>query len=140
MSASKAIAQANGRKGGRPKGSKNKTTLDKEEGRRLLREMVLANMGPMIEAQMSHAKGLKFLVARHKKSGKFERVSQAQVESILDGQNDEYVALEVWEKDPHTAAFTDLMNRALDKPTEHHEHAGEGGGPLVVSWKGAKPR
>ena len=32
------------------------------------------------------------------------------------GQGEEVV--EVWEKDPSTQAFTDLLNRALDKPRE----------------------
>ena len=32
------------------------------------------------------------------------------------GRHEEII--EVWEKDPSVQAFTDLMNRALDKPAE----------------------
>ena len=69
----------------------------------------------MVEAQIAHAKGLKYLVTRDKKTGKFIRVTQAMARVKL-GQDEEVV--EVWEKDPSTQAFTDLLNRALDKPRE----------------------
>jgi hypothetical protein len=35
------------------------------------------------------------------------------------GQTEEII--EVWEKEPSTPAFTDLMNRALDKPKEQEQ-------------------
>jgi len=42
-------------------------------------------------------------------------------------QGDSEEIIEVWEKDPSVQAFTDLLNRALDKPAEQKqefEHSG----------------
>lgn len=104
---------------GRPKGSKTAKTLDKEAARELVRQMVYADLAPLLAAQLSNAKGLKYLVIRDKKTGKFLRVTEgmARTRSKLALSPDEEV-IEVWEKDPSVQAFTDLLNRALDKPKE----------------------
>src|SRR4051812_18388233 len=102
---------------GRPKGSKSAKTLDKEAARELVRQMVYADLAPLLAAQLSHAKGLKYLVTRDKKTGKFIRVTEAMAKhksTLADNEE----TIEVWEKDPSVQAFTDLMNRALDKPKE----------------------
>lgn len=104
------------RKRGRPKGSKSKSTLDKEAAREVLREMVKAQLGPMTEAQIAHAKGIKYLVTRDKAGGKFVKVTEAMAGAL---KGDEVI--EVWEKEPSTQAFTDLMNRTLDKPAEQEQ-------------------
>jgi hypothetical protein len=46
-------------------------------------------------------------------------------------QGDEII--EVWEKEPSTQAAADLLNRALDKPTESVDV--DFTGSLVMSWK-----
>jgi hypothetical protein len=92
-----------------------KVTLEKEEARRLLREMVMARMAPLVEAQIANAMGIKYLVVRDKKTGKFLRVTEAMAKVKL-GQDEEII--EVWEKDPSVRAFTDLMNRTIDKAVE----------------------
>lgn len=126
------------RKGaGRPKGRKDDVTLSKEAAREIARGIILKDMEPMIEAQLANAKGIKYLVARHKASGKFERISEAELQAILAGENSERYVIEVWDKDPSVQAFTDLMNRALDKPAEQVKHTGEDGGPVehVFRWQ-----
>lgn len=117
---------------GRPKGRQNQSTIDKAKAREALRAIVIQHMGELVSAQVANAKGLKYLVVRNKKSGKFERVSEAMAR-LEEGL--EHV--EIWEKEPSVAAFTDLMNRALDKPVEPHEVEHSGG--IEVSWKGQKP-
>lgn len=109
------------RAGGRPKGSKGTKTLEKEEARRLLRELVIRDLQPLVEAQKANAMGIKYLVVRDK-TGKFIRVGEAMAKLATDES-----VVEVWEKDPSVQAFTDLLNRTLDKPTEHveMEHSGE---------------
>lgn len=67
----------------------------------------------MLHAQMANAQGLKYLVSRDPKTGKFERIGPAGVRPEA--------TIEVWEKDPSVQAFADLLNRALDKPAEHVE-------------------
>lgn len=100
---------------GRKKGYKEKHTLAKEEAREHLRQKVIAELGPMLDAQINNAKGIKYLVVRDKKGGKFIRVTEAMAKAKA-GDTEE--TIEVWEKDPSIQAFTDLMNRALDKPME----------------------
>ena len=97
---------------GPKKGAIYKTTIDKLAAREFVRQRVTEALGPMVDAQVSHAKGLHYLVYRDKKSGKFERVK-----ALEDVDQDENT-IEVWEKDPSVQAFTDLLNRALDKPAE----------------------
>jgi hypothetical protein len=102
---------------GRPKGSKIPKTLEKEAAREAVRAFVTARMTPMLEAQLAAACGVKYIVARKKKGGTFRPVSK---EMLRDLDPDEDI-VEVWEKPPHTPAFVELMNRALDKATEHVE-------------------
>ena len=108
-----------GTRRGRPKGSKGVKTLEKEAARELLRDMVKAELGPMTEAQIANAKGIKYLMARNKKGGQFKRVTEEMAKAYAEGtlsQDDDII--EVWEKDPNVGAYTDLLNRTLDKPTE----------------------
>lgn len=121
---------------GRPKGSPNAETISKAQAREALRVIVLEHMRAMVDSQVAHAKGLKYLVKRHKQTGKFEKVTEKELDNLLDGEESDRVTLEVWEKDPSVQAFTDLMNRALDKPSDHVELTGADGTPLVVKWEG----
>jgi len=116
---------------GRPKGTKSPSTIDKEALRELVRAKVAANMGPLLDAQVQNAQGLKYLVTRDKKSGKFIRVTEAMAKAKL-GDHEEII--EVWEKDPSVQAFTDLMNRTIDKPAEQVQEL-KINGPLDIRWK-----
>jgi hypothetical protein len=105
-----------------PKGTKHKATIEKEVARELLRDMVKEALPSMTAAQIAAAHGIKYLMARNKKGGQFKRVTEEMGKAYADGtlsQEDDII--EVWEKDPSTSAFTDLLNRTLDKPTEHLE-------------------
>lgn len=126
-------------KRGPKKGAIYKPTLDKAQAREALRRIVIREMESLVSAQLANAKGLKYLVARNAKTGKFERVTPA----MLDAADDELQErIEVWEKDPSIQAFADLMNRALDKPAEHVELTGKDGGPidLVTRLQAARKR
>lgn len=100
---------------GMPKGKVCKKTLDKEVVRELVRQRVSAEIGPMLDSQISNAKGIKYLVVRQKSSGKFLRVTEAMAKAKAG--NDEEI-IEVWEKYPSVQAFSELLNRAIDKPKE----------------------
>lgn len=113
---------------GRPKGTNG---LEKEAARELLRKMVFERFGPLIEAQMSNAEGIKYLVVRDAKSGKFIRVSKALADEKLAAGEE---LIEVWEKDPSIQAFSDLMNRAMDKPKEQEQEVKFSGG-LEIKWQ-----
>lgn len=122
---------------GRPKGSKNKATLkaefDKEALRAELRARVQAKLGPMIDAQIANAAGIKYLVLRHAKSGKFiKRIEDPESADIKLDPGTEII--EVWAKDPSVQAFTDLMNRTIDKPTETVESSVAHSGVVRFEW------
>lgn len=89
--------------------------LDKIAAREHLRQRVTAALDPLIDAQLANALGIKYLVIRSKKSGKFVRVTEAMAR-IKRGKDEELI--EVWEKDPSAHAFADLMDRTLDRAKE----------------------
>lgn len=117
---------------GAKKGSKWPSTITKEQQREALRAIVAQHMAEMTEAQIAAAKGLKYLVCRSKNGGKFEPVTREQVEAGIFDRED--VIIEVWDKQPSTPAFTDLMNRALDKPKEQEQEVKFSGG-LEIKWQ-----
>jgi hypothetical protein len=97
---------------GRPKGALGPAALDKLAAREYVRKRVTERLAALVDAQIDNALGLKYLVTRDRESGKFIRVGPA----MASQSNEE--TIEVWEKDPNVPAFTDLMNRALDKPAQ----------------------
>lgn len=102
---------------GRPTGAKN-NPLSKEQTREVVRQLIADHIGDMVAAQVSHAKGLRYLIVRDKKTGKFLRVAKDMAEKYTEESEE---VIEVWEKDPSVQAFTDLMNRAIDKPKEQEQ-------------------
>jgi hypothetical protein len=122
-----------GNPGGKPKGAKRKTTFDKELLRQELRDIVRAHLAPMTEAQVSNAKGIKYLVTREKKTGKFTRVED--IRGKITAQDGEEI-IEVWEKDPSVQAFTDLMNRTIDKPADTLNNEQSGTITHIYKWGG----
>jgi hypothetical protein len=126
-------AHGGARKGaGRPKGSRNTGFPTKEAGREALSQLVLAEFGPLVQAQIAVAKGIHHLVVRNKKTGKFERVTNPdQMVAVLNNEAESEV-WELWERDPSTQAFTDLINRTLGKPAESMtvDHSGD----VTIRW------
>ncbi len=80
-----------------------------------LRKQVIAHVTPMTQRQIEHAMGIKFMMVRQAKGGKWTRVTAEMAEKGFEGEDE---IVEVFEKDPSIQAYTDLMNRALDKPSE----------------------
>jgi hypothetical protein len=114
------LTKTRGKHGGKRPGQRPPTgqtwkwpkTMAKDAARELVRQAITAHLEPLIAAQVANAKGLQYLVYRDKKTGKFERVKS------LEDVNQDDERIEVWEKDPSVQAFTDLLNRAIDKPKE----------------------
>lgn len=101
---------------GKPPGKLWQSTIDKALHREELRKLVVAELEPMTKAQIAAAKGIQHFVLRDK-SGKFQKVTSA--EAAVAAMNDPEAVYDFWARDPNIQAFADLMNRALDKPTEH---------------------
>jgi hypothetical protein len=108
-------------------------TLEKEAARELVRQTVTENLGPLLAAQIDNAQGIRHLMMRDPKTGKFECITgnAKQIDKALKSKN----ACWIYTKDPNVQAFTDLLNRAIDKPAEHIQVAGADGGPLTIRWQ-----
>lgn len=130
-------SRENGKKGGRPPGRLDNATIDKLLKRERVRELVCAKLDPLVTRQIEHAMGIDHFFMRNEKTKQFERVTDpVMIEAALNaGDRESYYW--IFTKDPSVQAFTDLMNRALDKPAEQLKVTGEDGGPVqhVLSWK-----
>lgn len=113
-----------------PKGKKCRKTLEKEAARELVRQMVTRHIEPMIASQVANAIGIKYLVVRQQSTGKFLRVTETMAKA-KQGQDEEII--EVWEKDPSVQAFSDLLNRAIDKPKEQEQEIKVTGSVELIS-------
>lgn len=87
-------------------------SIEKAVLREETRRLIAPHLPRLIAAQIENGAGLKYVVTRDKKTGKFLRVGPAQAANPTEE------TIEVWEKDPSVQAFTDLMNRVIDKPAE----------------------
>src|SRR5215471_8818444 len=102
---------------GRHKGTKWPSTLRKAEARELVRQFINERLGEFLEAMADNIVGIRHLMMRDPKTGKFERVTgdAKQIDKALKTTN----AVWIYTKDPNVQAFTDLLNRCIDKPAEH---------------------
>jgi hypothetical protein len=105
---------------GRPHGTKNENTLEKAEARELVRQMITECLKPMIKAQIANASGVQHFFLRDPSTGQFKRIMDPdEIESALNAPNaSEGSTYWIFSKDPNVQAFTDLLNRAIDKPAE----------------------
>lgn len=97
--------------GGKKKGSKHKTTIDKEIQREIVRQTVAPALVPMLEAHIAHAQGLSKLVIRAR-DGKFKPVTDA---------DDIAKATEIWLQAPNPQSLTILLDRLLDRAKEQEQ-------------------
>ncbi len=103
---------------GRKHGYKAPQTMAKLEAREFVRQTVTAELAPMLKAQIAHAKGIDHFFLRDPKTKQFVKIEDPKmIEAALNmGERNDYYW--VFSKDPSVQAFTDLLNRALDKPTD----------------------
>jgi len=106
---------------------------DDPRGRRTRTRWPKKRLARLVETQLDNAEGIRHLMMHDPKSGQFVRVTgnAEQIGEALKTDN----AIWFYTKDPSVRAFTDLLNRALDKPAEHVQVAGADGGPLVIRWQ-----
>ena len=121
-----------GNQGGRPKGRKNAATLSKELAREAQRLMITEHLRPLTEAHVNNAIGIKHLMLRDPKTGKFERVKDEEgIDAALKSDGE---AVWIYTKDPSVEAFKTLMDRALDKPVEQIQ--ADVKGDITIKWQG----
>lgn len=95
-----------------------------------MRQMVMAAREPMVKAQIANAIGIKYLVKRDVKTGKFVTLDEAQAAKMIASGDVEL--MEVWEKIPSVQAFDSLMDRTFDKPTQHVDMKAEHSGSVAL--------
>ena len=105
---------------GKKKGYRHKHTLDKIMAREHLRLQVTARQQDMVNAQIQNALGLKHLFMRDD-AGKWTQVTDPDMIEVVLNSGEEGKYFYIHSKDPSIQAFTDLMNRALDKPKEQEQ-------------------
>jgi hypothetical protein len=123
--------------GGKPKGMRWPSTLANAEARELGRQFTTEHLGEFLEAMADNVVGLKHLMMRDPKTGKFERITgdAKRIDKALKTKT----AFWIYTKDPNVQAFTDLMNRCIDKPSEHIQIAGAYGGTIQIQWMTRDP-
>lgn len=113
------MAHGGARKGaGRPSGTKEYRALAKEAAREHVRARIEAVYEQLVDAAIAQALGLKFLVVRDKKDGKFRGRIRTEKQFDAALKNDAVEIAEVWGQAPNMTAFQTLMDRFLDKAKE----------------------
>jgi len=103
--------------------------LRKEEAREKARVIITSRMEELLDAAIRSALGVRHLLTRNP-DGKFVKcVSEEQIEEALRTDNQFWI----YTKDPNTGAFTDLMNRAIDKPLDQKQQV-EQTGEIRIRW------
>ena len=102
---------------GPKKGTKYAPSVSKAEAREAHRRVIEKFALRMIRSQVAAAIGIGHVYSRDQ-HGKFTRIENEAVAHQLLTEGTEGKDYWIFLKDPSTAAFTDLMNRAFDKPKE----------------------
>lgn len=122
------------RAGGMPKGYVYPQTLQKEEGKALLREMVLSELRPIVRGLIGKATGINHMMLRDENNGQWIRLTEPeQIEQALNAKGaEEGKTYWIHTKDPDVQAAADILNRAIGKPVE--ELQVEGNVKTVIEW------
>jgi hypothetical protein len=112
-------SRENGKKGGRPKGSKSKSTLAKEEAREYYRQRLMGEIDDIADAHLSRCKGVRYFVTRNK-TGKYEIVTDPdKVVAALNGEDD--MTGEFYTEKPDIQAIREALDRTLDRSKEQEQ-------------------
>ena len=124
-------ARINGRKGGRPKGTKDPQTLDKQTAREVARQEITRHLIPLIRAHVVAAQGTIKLMLRAKDGTWRAATAADDIEKALNGDPDSY-----WfsPNQPNTGSLNTLLAYGLDKPREQQEIQVEG--RIEIGWQG----
>lgn len=130
---------------GRPKGAKNKATLERQKVLDAFNQRVMAKADALFNAQLTLAVGSMkvFRVDETEENGKKKRehvhVTDAdEIKRLLDehdGASGVVDGVYYYFSDvlPDNRAIDSMLNRALGKPKETLEHTGKDGGPIETS-------
>lgn len=125
---------------GRPRGSKEPHTLEREAVLRAYRERVCKVADRLLDAEITVARGCSFLWKKPKTAPKGEPrkaelvKDQATIQRYLDGDldqdPDDYYFITT--ERPDTNTIRNMFDRTFDKPAQRTEVSGPDGGPLEI--------
>lgn len=130
--------------GGRPKGSKNKATLEKQKVAEAFNQRVMVKADALFNAQLSLAVGSQKVFridetgeGKNKKREHVLVTDPDEIKALLDEHDGnsgivEGVYYYFTTVSPDNKAIDSMLNRTLGKPKETVEVGGEGGGPIIV--------
>jgi uncharacterized protein YggU (UPF0235/DUF167 family) len=125
------ISKRNGQKGGRPKGKKNQTTLEKEAILEAIKQRIFQKADQLIGAQFSIAEGCSYLFEIiHYKEGKEKKSKHVlvkdpeEIKRYLDGDAEPDKYYFITTDRPDDKALANLLDRAFGKPKESVELSG----------------
>lgn len=119
---------------GTKKGRRWASTLEKVLVREETRKYIQQHIPAMLRSQIAHAIGIGHLYTRDKK-GKFSRIEDETVMERLLSEGVEDKDYWIFAKDPSVQAFSDLMDRAIDKPIQPAKVTGPDDGPVEVRFR-----
>ena len=127
---------------GRPKGSKDPHTLEREAVLAEYRRRVCEQAQRLLDAELSVAQGCSYLYRKPKQSEKGQKERKAErvenpevIRQYLDGELDDdandyyYITAEK----PDTLTIRGMLDRTFDRPAQRMELTGEGGGSIPVA-------
>lgn len=127
-------SRRNGAKGGRPKGSKEAATLEREAVLKAYRERVCRQAQRLLDAELTVAQGCSYLYRKPKKAEKGETrkaelvKDEETIRKFLDGEldHDEDDWYFITAEKPDTFTIRGMFDRTFDKPGQRHEveHSG----------------
>ncbi len=113
------------------KGQKKAVTLEKEALRALYRERISAKFGEIVDAQIASALGVSHMMGKDTNGQWIEVTDPIVMARCLSSGESFYRITAV---NPNVNAIKDVLDRLLDKPSEHVEVTGADGEALVVRW------
>ena len=133
-------SRRNGRLGGRPKGSKNAATIERDRVLAEYRTRVQANAQRLLDAELSVALGCSVLYRKPKQGPKGEPRKAELVKDpetirqYLDGQLDDDATdwYFITTERPDTLTIRNMLDRTFDKPAQRTEVTGKDGAELTV--------
>ena len=149
MAAPAHIARENGKKGGRPKGSKSQSTLERERVFAEVKNRIMNQAQRILDSQMSLAQGQQFLYRIDTEidgKGKKTRskpvlvVNPEEIANYLDGEygdgetlNSETEYYYITTKEPNNMSIDSMFDRTFGKSTQAIEVSGKNGGPITIT-------
>jgi hypothetical protein len=103
-------------------GQKTQKTRDRETLRLIQLAMVSDRFEPMNDAHLEAAIGIRHLMFRDPKTGKFLRAEdEKQMDLALKLKDEGGESFWIYTKDPDVGSFNSLMHQVLGRPREHVE-------------------